>query len=125
MATLSMDLRQRIVWACDAGEGTRLAIANRFKVSLGMVKKLLRQRRLIGSIAALHKNAGRKPKITAVHRRRLREAVRRHPDWTLVRLRDAIRVECSLTAVHYALKDMGLSYEKRRSGPLSNAGPTC
>jgi len=120
-----MDLRQRIVSACDAGEGTHLAIANRFKVSLGVVKKLLRQRRLIGSIAPLHKNAGRKPKITAVHRRRLREAVRRHPDWTLARLRDAIRVECSLTAVHYALKDMGLSYKKRRSGPRSNAGPTC
>ena len=45
MRTLSLDLRERILTAYDAKEGTREEIAARFRVSLGMVKKLLQQRR--------------------------------------------------------------------------------
>jgi len=41
MATLSLDLRQRIISTCDRGEGTQEQIARRFGVSYGMVKKLL------------------------------------------------------------------------------------
>ena len=51
MTTLSIDLRERILAAYDAGEGTREEIATRFRVSLGMVKKLLQQRRTTGDIA--------------------------------------------------------------------------
>ena len=40
MATLSLDLRERILAAYDAGEGSREEVAHRFRVSLGMVKKL-------------------------------------------------------------------------------------
>jgi transposase len=32
---ISLDLRERIVAACDAQEGTREEVAKRFKVSLG------------------------------------------------------------------------------------------
>ena len=45
MAALSMDLRERILASYDRGEGTRDQIASRYQVSLGMVKKLLQQRR--------------------------------------------------------------------------------
>jgi transposase len=41
---LSLDLRNRIVAAYDAKKRTREEVAKRFKVSLGMVKKLLAQR---------------------------------------------------------------------------------
>jgi transposase len=41
MRTLSLDLRERILSAYDSKEGTRDEIAARFRVSLGMVKKLL------------------------------------------------------------------------------------
>ena len=44
-----MDLRKRTVEAYDAGEGTRQEIAERFKVSVHMVKKLLSQRKKLGS----------------------------------------------------------------------------
>lgn len=54
MATLSLDLRERIIKACDKGEHTREEIAQRFDVSLGMVKKLLQQRRKTGCIKARH-----------------------------------------------------------------------
>ena len=51
--TTSLDLRERILGTYDAGEGTREDVARRFRVSLGMVKKLLQQRRHTGDIAAI------------------------------------------------------------------------
>jgi transposase len=59
MKTLSVDLRERIVASYDAREGTRDEIANRYRVSLGMVKKLLQQRRQTGDIGPRHHYAGR------------------------------------------------------------------
>ena len=52
-AVYSLDLRERVVAAVDAGEGTQPQIATRFAVSLGWVEKLLRQRRRTGHIAPL------------------------------------------------------------------------
>jgi transposase len=46
--TLSLDLRQRILACCDEAKLTRQQIADRFCVSLGMVKKLLAQRKKTG-----------------------------------------------------------------------------
>ena len=103
MATLSQDLRERIVAAYDRGDGTRQQIADRFCVSLGMVKKLLQQRRRTGDIAPRHRYSGAKPKITAQHQRHLKRLVRDHPDMTLDELREAIDVSCTPQAIHYAL----------------------
>ncbi|MFO7775835.1 MAG: hypothetical protein R6W89_08565 [Candidatus Hydrogenedentota bacterium] len=103
MATISQDPRERIVAAYDGGAGTRRQIAERYNVSLGMVKKLLQQRRRTDDIRARHHRWGRKPKLTPTHRRRLVQ---------LVELRDAIGVACSLPAIHYALVREGLSLKK-------------
>ena len=123
MATLSTDLRERILAAYDRGDGTRLQIAERFDVSLGMVKKLLQQRRDTGDIGPRHRYSGRKPKIMPKHQRHLERLVRKHPDMTLEELRNAIPVECTLQAIHYVLIGLGLSYKKRRSIPPSTTGP--
>ena len=53
MRTLSLDLRERILASYDNEEGTREQIGARYRVSLGMVKKLLQQRRRTGDIAPL------------------------------------------------------------------------
>ena len=45
LIAISLDLRERILASYDNEEGTRWEIAHRFRVSLGMVKKLLQQRR--------------------------------------------------------------------------------
>ena len=124
MAAFSMDLRTRILAAYDAGEGTRQKIAERFRVSLGMVKKLLQQRRNTGDIGNRHNRAGRKPKITAEHRRRLEDLVRQSPDLTLEELREALGLDCSVPAIYYALESMGLSLKKRRSLLRSKTGRT-
>jgi len=115
MGTISIDLRERIVAAYDRGDGTRQQIADRYDVSLGMVKKLLQQRRRTGELAPRHHFSGRKPKITPKHQDTLRRLVRQDPDMTLDEMRSAIGVACTLPAIHYVLRRMGLSLKKSRS----------
>jgi transposase len=122
--TISLDLRERILAAYDAGEGTREDIARRFRVSLGMVKKLLQQRRQTGDIAPRHDRAGRKPLLVEAHQRQMRVLLGKKPDLTLRELRAALALECSLQAIHVVLVKMGLSYKKRLSARASKTGRT-
>ena len=124
MATLSLDLRQRILKAYDRGDVTRDEVARRFEVSLGMVKKLLRQRSQIGTIEPLHHRSGRKPVILDTHRRQIRELLKHHPDLTLEEIRSRTGLTCTIQAIHYVLEDMGLTYKKRRSAQRNNPVPT-
>jgi transposase len=124
MRTLSLDLRERILASYDNQEGTRDQIAHRFRVSLGMVKKLLQQRRRTGNIAPRHQYSGRKPMILVVHHRQLRALLGRKPDLTLKELRAAVALDCSLPAIHYALEKLGLTYKKRHFGPVSKTART-
>lgn len=122
--TISLDLRERILHAYDEGEGTREQVARRFRVSLGLVKKLLAQRRRTGDIGPQHHRRGRKPLILAGHQRRLRALVSKQPDLTLAELRAAVKLRCTLPAVHYALARLGLTYKKRRGAPAGRTAPT-
>lgn len=124
MKTLSVDLRERILASYDRGEGTREEIAHRYRVSLGMVKKLLAQRRRTGDIAPRHYRSGRKPVIVDTHRREMRTALGQRPDMTLVELRDALGLKCTLPAIHYVLEAMGLTYKKRHCEPANRTAPT-
>jgi transposase len=124
MATLSVDLRERIVGAYDKGQGTREEIAQRFGVSLGMVKKLLQQRRHTGCLKPRHHLAGRKKLIVAEHRMALRQLLKRKPELTLSQMREALGLNCTPQAIHYVLVDMGLTYKKRHSVPASRIART-
>jgi transposase len=124
MATISMDLRQRILKAYDRGDVTREQVALRFEVSLGMVKKLLQQRRHSGDIAPRHHRSGRKPIILDSHRRALRLLLAKQPDLTLEEILAHLGLECTIQAIHYVLADMGLTYKKRRSALLNNPDRT-
>ena len=124
MATLSLDLRQRIVSTYDRGEGTQEQIARRYGVSHGMVKKLLQQRKKTGCIKARHHLAGRKKLIVAEHRIAMRRHLKAKPDMTLAELRTALGLECTLPAIHYVLVDMGLTYKKRLSAQRSKTAKT-
>lgn len=124
MKTLSLDLRERILGAYDAGDATREMVAGRFRVSLGMVKKLIQQRRRLGEIGPQHHRAGRKPRILPAHREQLRRHLELKPDLTLAELREVAGLACTLPAIHYVLADMGLTFKKRRSGRPSRTGRT-
>jgi transposase len=121
---VSLDLRERILASYDQEEGTRAEIAKRYRVSLGMVKKLLQQRRHTGEIGARYHRCGRQPLIRESHRRQMGRLLRQQPDLTLRELRLAVALDCSLPAIHYALEAMGLTYKKRRCAPASRTGRT-
>ncbi len=122
--TLSLDLRERILAAYDDDEGTREEVAQRFRVSLGMVKKLLQQRRRLGDIRPQHHRSGCKPRMVASHQHQLRTLLAKKPDLTLKELRLATGLDCTLPAIHYVLVRLGLTYKKRRSGRLNKTGLT-
>jgi transposase len=122
--TLSLDLRERILAAYDNKEGTRDEVAHRFRVSVGMVKKLLQQRRRTGDIRPQHHRSGRKPLIIPEHQEQMRQLLRQKPDLTLQELRQRLGLPCTLPAIHYALQRMGLTYKKRHSAPANRIGPT-
>jgi transposase len=124
MRTTSLDLRERILAAYDNDEGTRAEMAQRFRVSLGLVKKLLQQRRRTGQIAPRHCFSGRKPMIVATHRSQLRSLLAKKNDLTLKELRLATGLKCSLQAINVVLGKMDLTYKKRRSAPASKTVQT-
>jgi transposase len=124
MRMISLDLRERILYSYDQKEGTREQIAHRYRVSLGMVKKLLQQRRQTGDIGPRYHRCGLKPGKVAAQRHAFRQLLSRKPDMTLEELRAATALACSLPAIHYVLEKMGLTYKKRRAAPANRTGPT-
>ena len=124
MKTISLDLRERILAAYDADDDTREAVARRFRVSLGLVKKLLQQRRRIGDLRPQHHRSGSKPRIVASHQHQLRTLLAKKPDLTLKELRAATGLACTLPAIHHVLVRLGLTYKKRPSAPVNKTDPT-
>jgi transposase len=124
MKTISLGVREWILKSYDQPGRTRAEVAAWFGVSLGLVKKLLQQRRRIGDIAPQHHRAGRKPMIRPSHRQRFASLLKKQPDMTLSELRAATSLDCSLPAICYVLADMGLTYKKRLSVRASRVGRT-
>lgn len=122
--TISLDLRERILGVYDEGETTRDEVARRFRVSLGMVKKLLQQRRHSGDIRARHHLAGRKPMILVEHRQEMNRLLKAKPDMSLKELREAMGLKCSLQAIHVVLGKMEMTLKKRLSAPANKTAPT-
>ena len=124
MKTISLDLRERILAAYDDDGGTREEVASRFRVSLGLVKKLLQQRRRLGDLRPQHHRSGCKPRIGASQQHQLRTLLAKKPDLTLKELRAATGLACTLPAIHYVLVRLGLTYKKRHSGLGNKTGRT-
>jgi transposase len=112
MKTLSLDLRERILASYDAGKGTRQEIADRYDVSLGMVKKLLLRRKQAGEIGSWYFHCGRKPYFTEELRMQIKDLIRKQKDITLEELRESLELNCSLSAIHYVLRDLNLTFKK-------------
>lgn len=122
--TLSVDLRERIVAAYDAKEGTREEVAKRFKVSVGMVKKLLGQRARTGDLRPRHRFSGRKARLMPSHGMKLKQLIAREPDLTLAEMKDRLELDCTVAAIHWVVSKLGLTYKKRRSMRPNKTGRT-
>ena len=122
MKAYSIDLRQRVVTAYDAGEGTQEQLAARFAVSTSWVRKILRLRRDTGSIEPRPHGGGHAKAFDGEAAARLRQAVRDDSDATLEELGRAAGVACSASAVYQSLKRLGITRKKSRGGRPSRTG---
>jgi transposase len=121
MEAYSMDLRRRVLAACDAGLGTA-QVAKTFEVSPAWVRRLKQRRRELGTIAPLPHRSGPIPKLDAPRQQRLRELVSAQPDATLAELRERLGLQISLGHLCRALRKMKLSLKKSRCRPRSRTG---
>jgi len=119
----SVDLRERVVRAVEAGLSRRAA-ARRFEVSVSFVIKLVQRWRRAGTLAPERYGGWKRPTLAA-HAARVHQLVRREPDLTIAELRrrlaaEAIRV--SPAAISRFLAAEGLTRKKRRSTPPNRNG---
>jgi transposase len=115
MKPYSMDLRERVIGACEQGEETK-QVAKRFGVSPAWVRRLKQHKRERGDIIPRTGGGSRGRKID---RARLAELVAQQPDATLVELRDKLGINVTPWAISKALRELKLSYKKSRSTPPS------
>ena len=113
MRAYSNDLRQRVVAAYDAREGTQEQVAARFAVSTSWVRKLLRQRRATGSIDPKPHGGGHAPAFDPAA----------DDDASLEELAVASDVACAPSAVHRALRRLEITRKKSRGGRPSRTAP--
>ncbi len=120
MQAYSLDLRQRVVRAYEQADASISEIAEQFSVSVGFVKKMLRQWRATGDLTPKPHGGGKPASLSAKLRQRLRGKVRAQNDITLTELQDFLAAE-EQTSVHVAtisraLKELDLPRKKEPTG---------
>jgi transposase len=125
MEAYSLDLRQRVLAAVDEGKLNRLQISYLFRVSLSWIRRLVQRRRETGEIVARQQRHGPLPTFTEEHYQQLRDLVRSYPDATLAELAQRLGEGVGRNTVWRALKKLGLTLKKSRSGPANRIVRTC
>jgi len=123
MRAYSMDLRERVVAACDDGLGTA-EVAETFAVSASWVRRLQQRRRETGSIAPRVPARHGPAPVLAAEAERLCAAVRDHPGETAADYRDRLGLAVTPLTVWRMLRRLGLTFKKSRSAPASRTAPT-
>jgi transposase len=121
----SVDLRERVVRAVEAGLSRRAA-ARRFEVSVSFVIQLLQRWQQRGTVQP-ERYGGWKRAILAAHAERVHALLRVEPDLTIAELRSRLAAEAiqvSPAAISRFLAAEGLTRKKRRSTRPSRNGRT-
>ncbi len=126
MKPLSEDLRQRIVRACEAGEGTG-EVCRRFGVSRSSAERFWNQYRRRGHCRPKQIGGCRRSRL-AEHERKVRAWIAAQPDLTLAQLqtrcREQLGVRLGLNALWHRLERLGLSYKKNDARRRARSNPT-
>jgi transposase len=109
----SSDLRERILAAVDAHDGSIRWIARIFRVSTSFIVRLLQRRRDTGTIDPEPHRGGPPPALGPDDLRLLADLVREQPDATLEQLKQRGGFRCSLKTLWYALDRLGLTRKKK------------
>jgi transposase len=120
----SLDLRERMVRAVEAG-ASRRATAAKFDVSPSCVVKLLQRWRQRGTLEPDPVSGGRRAKL-ADHAERVEALLAATPDLTIAELRTRLAADgiaVSPAAISRFLKACGLTRKKRPRTPPSRTAP--
>jgi transposase len=116
-APLSVDLRQRIIAACKAKEGSQRQLAERFKVSLSFIRDLRRHYRQTGTVQPKPHGGGAVALIRKEHLPIVEALVTTQPDALLKELCEGFAkqtaVEVSVSTMQRALTRLKLSVKKK------------
>lgn len=112
MKPLSLDLRERIVAAYEAGEGSYEVLAERFSVGPTVVGKLVRQKQALGTLEPQVHLRGRKAAVRGEKEIELRKHLQEHADATVLERRDALGLKCSEKTMWQTLRKMGWRFKK-------------
>ena len=125
MQAYSLDLRERVVAAYEKGNETIAEIAAQFSVGETFLKKMLRQKRQIGSLERLPHRAGAKKVLNRTQRLWLAKQIKEQPDATLLELQTGLLEQqqrlVSPATLSRELRQLGLPRKKNRSSPRSGA----
>ena len=121
MKAYSLDLREKIVRACDQQLGSQRAIAALFGVSQSFVEKLLHRRRTTGAVAARPHGGGARPSCDAETLALVRCLVEAQSDATLEELCEQLSqqrgLRVSRPTMSRVLQRLGWPRKKSRSMP--------
>ncbi len=120
MKAYSMDLRERVFAAWQAGEGTQREIAERFGVTARWIRHLISRYKQEGHIRPKQQGGYKPAAFDDSARAKLRLKVEHEPDLTLKQLqqwaKDELNIVCSFMAVDRALKKEKLTFKKNDQG---------
>jgi transposase len=128
MRPYSEDLRERIVEAYEAGEGSVRELAKRFAVDPGTVQNYLNLKRETGDVRPRPHGGGTEPKLDAAGVQLVGTVVQEKNDRTHAEiakeLETRIQVKVSRATVWRALERLGLKRKKKRFVRASRLGRT-
>src|SRR2546423_7227322 len=123
MKAYSMDLRQRVLVACDDGMSTAEA-AEAFSVSPAWVRRLKQRRRETGETGPRRPARSGPPRALEGEDERIRDVVRDNPGLAAEEYRDRLGFRVAVVTVWRALRRLGLTFKKSPSAPANRIDPT-
>lgn len=109
-----MDLRKRVVRACDRGLSAT-EVAAQFDVSLAWVYRLVQRRRETGSIEPRKQVKFRGCALSSDEEGRLIALITARPDATLAELQHALPTRATLSTLWRTIDRLGLTVKKNRT----------
>lgn len=120
MKAYSLDFRQKIMDVHHEGKTSQRKLAQRFKVSLSFIEKLIKQEKETGSIAPKGHGGGAQPKLSKAQTQVIADLVAANNDATLEELCDQlfeqVGVRVSRSTMSRLSQQLALTFKKNISG---------
>lgn len=115
-AAYSRDLRQRVLEAYKAKEGSQRKLAERFKVSLSFVQRIIKRQKETGRVNPKAHGGGAKALLGHKELEKVQQLVAAQPDALLSELCERLAAQTgtivSVTTMHRAVKRLKLTTKK-------------